>query len=82
MVHANMGNETVLMSLSNGEYYGINDVGSTIWNLLEKQMCLGELIEKLIELYGINTEQCEADISEFISSLTKHGILELSETSE
>ncbi|CAA0082321.1 Uncharacterised protein [BD1-7 clade bacterium] len=54
MGHASMGTDTVIMSVVNGEYYGVNDVGSMIWKLLECDITFTQLVEKLSNHYGID----------------------------
>ncbi|RBP49934.1 PqqD family protein [Arenicella xantha] len=79
LIHANMGEETVLMSLSNGEYYGINDVGSTIWNLLENSLSVQQLIIQLTDIYGISEEQCNREIGGFLDDMEEKGLLIIEE---
>ena len=75
MIHANIDNETILMSLTNGEYYGINNIGSKIWELLENSMSIGELIENLTTIYDITKEQCETDIVCFLTDMQEKEII-------
>ena len=34
MVSSDMDGETVMMSMENGEYYGLDPIGSRIWELI------------------------------------------------
>jgi len=77
LIHANIDNETMLMSLSNGEYYGMNDIGSKIWELLENSMSVAELISELTNIYELTAKQCEQDIQPFLTSLHDKDIIEL-----
>ncbi|MBX2849145.1 MAG: PqqD family peptide modification chaperone [Acidiferrobacterales bacterium] len=77
LVHATMGDETVLMSLSSGEYYGMNDIGSAVWNLLENEISYKELILSLTEKYVVSQTQCQADMENFLTSLRDKGILKV-----
>ncbi len=78
LIHANMGDETVLMSLTNGEYYGMNEVGSKIWALLEEPHTVIQLAEKLATIYDIDKDHCFQDIQLFLGELEKQGIVYLS----
>ena len=75
LIHANIDDETMLMSLTNGEYYGMNKVGSAIWELLENSISVAELIEKLSTMYEISVQQCEQDITPFLSNLQDKDII-------
>lgn len=61
--------EVVMLSVENSEYYGINKVGSRIWELLEKPLCLRELVNNLLDEYELQEEQCIADTLAFINIL-------------
>ena len=75
LVHAEIDNQTMLMSLDNGEYYGMNSVGSAIWQLLEEDTSIGNLIENLTEIYGISSEQCAQEIAPFLKKLQNNKII-------
>ena len=77
LIHADIDNETMLMSLSNGEYYGMNMVGSKIWELLENSMTVSSLVLELTNVYELTDEQCENDIQPFLISLLDKEIIKL-----
>ncbi len=80
MVHASMGDNTVIMSVINGEYYGINDVGSLIWEYLESNLTVGQLIDKLVNHFGITREQCITDTEKFLALLIEKDMIQIRET--
>ena len=45
IVHSDMDGETVMMSVSEGNYYGLNGVGSQIWELLEQEMSVAAICD-------------------------------------
>ena len=75
LIAAPVDGETVMMSIARGEYYGLNEVGTRIWALLELPLTLAELSQRLCAEYDITPAQCEADIAPFISELLSRGIL-------
>lgn len=78
-VSCEIQDETVLLSLSNGEYFGLNSVGSTIWRLIQTPRTIGELRDALLDEYsGISPEACEEEILSFLQQTIA---LELVETS-
>lgn len=62
--------EVVMLSIENSEYYGMDKVGSRIWELLEQPYSFRGLITKLIEEYEVSEEQCNKDTLAFIKKLT------------
>jgi hypothetical protein len=61
--------EVVMLSIENSEYYGMDKVGSRIWELLEQPVVFKDLISKLMEEYNVSEEQCFNETLEFIRSL-------------
>lgn len=69
LVFSNMDGETVMMSIKNSEYYGLDEIGSRIWELLENPESAESLTGKLIEEYDVARETCLADVLEFLQEL-------------
>lgn len=61
--------EVVMLSIENSEYYGMDKVGSRIWELLEQPLSLKELVGKLLNEYEVPIEQCTSDTLAFINKL-------------
>jgi len=70
-----LGDETVLMNMETGDYLGINNVGSDIWNLLKEPISVRELIEKVLENYDVAEVQCVAEVNDFLKKIEQHGML-------
>ncbi len=61
--------EVVMLSIENSEYYGMDKVGSRIWELLEQPVSFKELIGKLREEYEVPEQKCAEDTLAFINKL-------------
>ena len=69
--------EVVMLSIENSEYYGMDKVGSRIWQLLENPVNFKELIEILLDEYEVTEEQCTEDTKTFIEQLMKKQLVEI-----
>jgi hypothetical protein len=69
IVSGKMDDEIVMMSIEQGEYYGINPVGSRIWELLEQPRTAAGLCDILLEEYDVPAEECRRDVLEFLRQL-------------
>jgi len=67
--------ETVMMNESLENYFGLDEIGTRIWQLLKEQLSLTELCQKLTEEYDVEPKQCLADITPFIEELLKDNML-------
>ena len=70
-----MDGEIVMMSIDNGEYYGLDETGSRIWELIELPARVGALIESLMAEFDVSKEDCESDTIEFLNDLFDKGLL-------
>lgn len=61
--------EGVLLDLKRGLYYGLNQLGARIWQLLSKHKELNAVQERLLAEYEVNEEELSQDLSEFINFL-------------
>jgi len=75
LVASDMDGETVMMSINNGEYFGLDPVGSRIWTLIENPIRIDKLIEQLLEEFDVTKEQCEIDTLEFLNQLQDKNLL-------
>jgi len=75
IVASDIDGETVMMSIQNGEYYGLDDIGSRIWELIEKPVKVSDLIDTLLERFDVDRETCERDVLKFLNELNEDRIL-------
>ncbi|MBK8725027.1 MAG: PqqD family protein [Holophagaceae bacterium] len=72
---ADLEDETVLMSLETGSYYGLEGTARRIWTLLETPRTLAALAEQLAAEYDVTPERCAEEIRPFIEELRREGLL-------
>ena len=61
--------EIVMLSVANSEYYGMDKVGSRIWELIENPVILKDLINTLLNEYNVGKEQCSIETLTFLEKL-------------
>ena len=75
LVSSDMDGETVMMSIENGKYYGMDPIGSRIWKLIEKPQSPSVLCEILLNEYNIDQEICQQHVLEFLNKLSDQGLV-------
>lgn len=78
-ISADLSGETVLLNLKSGLYYGLNEVGTTLWNLVQQPRRIQEIRDFLIERYAISPEQCDEDLKVWLDQLTAEGLVEVAQ---
>jgi hypothetical protein len=69
--------EVVMLSIENGEYYGMDEVGSHIWEILAKPIKLKELVEILQSEYEVSAANCKKETLTFLAELEQRNLLKL-----
>lgn len=72
---SNLGDETVMMNLDNGDYLGLNKVASDIWNLLKEPISVEKLYSQIINLYDVTEEQCKVEVNDFLKKISEQNML-------
>jgi len=75
VVASEIDGETVMMSIENGEYYGLDGIGSHIWELIKKPIKVSDLIDSMMEKYEVDFDTCEKDVLAFLNDLDRDNIL-------
>lgn len=75
IVASDIDGEVVMMSIGNGTYYGIDSIGSRIWELIETPCKVSDLIEKLLEEFEVDRPTCEKDVLKFLEELQKNNTI-------
>lgn len=70
-----VGDETVILHLVNGTYYGLDEIGTRIWTMLKDEVAPPEICRLLADEYGIDQAIIEADARRFLSDLEAQGIV-------
>jgi hypothetical protein len=67
--------ETVLMSIDAGAYYGLEGPAQSIWDQLESPLTFSELVGRLVAEYHVSAETCAADVEKFLGEMEREGLL-------
>ena len=70
-----VGDETVLLDLESGIYFGLDGVGRQIWESVASGHSLGEIIAEVVAAYEVDEAQAESDVIEFVRDLVERGLL-------
>jgi len=69
LVHSDMDGETVMMSIEQSQYYGLDSVGTRIWDLIENEMRVGDICAALMNEYDVSEQQCQQDVISFLQDM-------------
>lgn len=77
VVFREVGGETVLLNLKTGTYFGLDPVGTRVWQLLAQHGSLAQVLEVMLGEYDIDPERLERDMLGLCRQLCANGLGEL-----
>jgi hypothetical protein len=75
LVSTELDQETVLMSINAGAYYGLEGPARRIWEKLQTPLTFTQLVDSLVEEYCVSRETCAADVQKFLAEMEREGLL-------
>ncbi len=70
----------MIMSARDSTFFTLNEVATTIWQAADGATTLDRIVEhKICEIFDVDLTQARADAEEFVTELSRHGILLVSE---
>lgn len=76
-VSCDLGGEEVILSLRSGVYYGLDPVGTQIWNLIQEPRTVGEVRDALLARYDVERDRCERDLLALLQEMASEGLVEV-----
>lgn len=70
-----VGEEVVLLNLATQQYYGLNSIGSRVWQLFLDGGDAESVCRALSEIYAVDPEVLKNDVAKLISRLTEAGLV-------
>lgn len=77
LVATEVDGEVVMLSIENGKYYGLDKIGSQVWNLIAEPKQVKDLVDILTDEYDIDREICLLDILELLYRLYDEGLIRI-----
>lgn len=73
LVATDIDQDKVFLDVSSGKYYGMNRVGSAIWEIAANPVSVEMICEKLMSRFEIDGETCKRETLAFCQSLVDAG---------
>ena len=70
-----VGDETVLLDLESGVYFGLDNTGKRIWESIGEGLTLGETVAVITSEYEVDEAQAQEDVNDFVRDLVERGLL-------
>ena len=71
------GEETVILNVSDGKYYGLENVGARIWSLLNQPVTVAALLDAIVAEYEVEPRRCARELNELLRRLEAQGLIQV-----
>ena len=80
VVTRNLMGEAVLLDLAAGVYFGLDRVGTRIWQLLGQHEDTEPIVRAMLDEYDVEESLLRADLERLILELSEKGLVRIDET--
>jgi hypothetical protein len=75
VLHQELSGETVLLNLKTEHYFGLDPVGTRIWQELGKTASAERVVAQLLTEYEVEEPTLRADVERLLGELLKAGLI-------
>ena len=77
VISQEVSGETVLLDLESECYFGLDEVGTRIWQLLKDTSDLQLIYNTLLEEYDVEEQQLQSDLEALLTEISDLGLIKL-----
>jgi hypothetical protein len=74
-----VGEDTLILDLTNQRYLSLNRVGSFVWDLLEEETTGAKILEAMVEAFDADVTLLDADLQAFLTGLREAGLITITD---
>jgi Coenzyme PQQ synthesis protein D (PqqD) len=76
-ISQNLNGEEVILHLDHGQYYGLTEVGTHVWQMIQEPKTVTEIKQNILKIYDVSDEVCEKDLLQLLQDLLDHELIEI-----
>lgn len=76
-ITSQLGDESVMLSLKDGIYYGLDALGTRIWGLMKQPRSVREICETIEGEYDVQPDACEQAVLALLRDLEARNLVEI-----
>jgi anti-sigma28 factor (negative regulator of flagellin synthesis) len=76
-VSSDLAGETIVLSLQNAMYYGLDQVAARIWALVREPIRVEDIRDAIRREYDVDEDRCARDVLAFLHELAGNGLIEV-----
>jgi hypothetical protein len=77
-ITSQLGDESVILGLNEGIYYGLDEIGTRIWTQLQSPRSINEICDNLAQDFDVERATCGEAVTALLQDMEARGLLERS----
>ena len=73
----NLQGEEVILNLTTGVYFGLDQTGTRTWQLIREHQSLSKVLDALLDEYDVTEDQCAQDLLSLVVQMEEKGLVEI-----
>lgn len=74
---SDMDGEKVMLSIHNGKYYNLGELGGEIWEKIKEPVSIQNLVDELVAEYDVELATCREQVISFLTLLIDEGLVKV-----
>lgn len=75
VLYRQVDTEAILLSISGGTYYSLNETSIYIWDALKNQQPLASAVNRILDEYDVERTQVLTDLQQVLQDLSAYGLI-------
>ena len=75
VIFRDLQGEAIILNLTTGTYFGLNEVGTRAWTEFAAAVTLDTVVETLTREYDVDRPTAERDVVELVEALAAKGLI-------
>ncbi len=76
-VSCRVGDDVVVLGVTESAYFGLKGIGTFLWELIQNPITIRELRDRVLEDYDVSVEQADGDLHKFLAELAEAKLIEV-----
>jgi len=78
-ISCDLAGEAAILELKSGTYFGLGDVGASVWNLIAQPRRVIDIRDALLEQYDVEADRCGRELLDLLTALHERGLIQIAE---
>jgi hypothetical protein len=76
VLSSQLGEESVILDHVKGEYFGLEGVGSFVWELIQQKNCtVADLEQAIVDTYEVDPATAKTDLQNLLAQLKEENLI-------